>query len=99
MAAYLLAQVQINDRDGFRDYTHAFAPTLAPFGGKVLAADDNAQSVEGTWPAGRVVIIEFDTVDTAQAWYQSDAYQQISSIRRANSDATMVVVGGIGMNQ
>ena len=95
MAAYLLAQVQINDLEGFRDYTAAFAPTLAPFGGKVLAADDDAQSVEGTWSAGRVVIIEFDTTERAHAWYESDAYQQISSIRRANSKATMAIVSGI----
>ena len=95
MAAYLLAQVEINDHEGVRDDTSPFAPTLAPFGGKVLAADDNAQSVEGTWPAGRVVIIEFDTAETAHAWYQSDAYQHISSIRRATSEATMVVVAGI----
>lgn len=95
MPAYLLAQVEINDRDGFREYTSAFAPTLAPFGGKVLAADDHAQSVEGTWPKGRVVVIEFDNTETAHAWYQSDAYQKISSIRRANSDAAMIVIDGL----
>lgn len=59
--------MEINDRGGFRDYTCAFAPTLAPRGGKVLAADDNAQSVEGTWPAGRVFIIDFGTAETAHA--------------------------------
>lgn len=95
MAAYLLAQVQINDVDGFGDYTSKFAPTLAPFGGMVLAADDAATPVEGTWPAGRVVIIEFATTEMAQAWYESDAYQEISSIRRAHSDASMVIVSGL----
>lgn len=95
MTAYLLAQVQITDCDGFRAYTSAFAPTLVPYGGKVLAADDNAQPVEGTWPAGRVVIIEFDTAEAAHDWYQSDAYQQISAIRRAHSDTAMVVVAAI----
>jgi len=94
VAAYLLAQVEINDRDGFGDYTSVFAPTLEPFGGKVLAADDDATPVEGVWPTGRVVIIEFDTADTAKAWYESDAYQDISSIRRAHSDAAMVIVSG-----
>ena len=95
MTAYLLAQVEINDPDGFREYANAFAPTLASFGGKVLTADDNAHAVEGTWPTGRVVIIEFDSAEIAHAWYQSEAYQRISSIRRANSDANMVVVAGI----
>ncbi len=95
MAAYVLAQVQINDRAGFREYTNAFAPTLSPFGGKVLTADDESQTVEGTWPDGRIVILEFDTTETAHAWYRSDAYQRISSIRRANSDASMVVIAGI----
>ena len=94
MAAYLLAQVKVNDLDGFREYTSLFGPMLAPYGGKVLAVDDAAVSVEGTWPAGRVVIIEFDTTETAHNWYQSDAYQRISSIRRAHSGASMVIVAG-----
>lgn len=95
MAAYLLAQVEINDADGFREYTSVFAPTLAPFGGTVLAADDHATPVEGMWPAGRVVIIEFATAEMAKAWYESDAYQPISSIRRAHSDASMTIVSGL----
>lgn len=94
MAAYLVAHVEINDLHGFRDYTSAFTPTLSPFGRKVLVADD-ANPVEGTWPAGRVVIIEFDTTETANAWYESDAYQLISSIRRAHSEASVAIVAGV----
>ena len=95
MAAYLLAHVQINDIDGFREYTSRFGPTLTPYGGKVLAADDAAVVVEGTWPAGRVVVIEFDTAENAHEWYESDAYQQISSIRRDHSDASMAIIAGL----
>ena len=33
---------------------------------------------------GRTVVMEFETTEQAQAWYDSDAYQEISEIRRAH---------------
>jgi uncharacterized protein (DUF1330 family) len=94
--AYFVAQVRITDADGFGEYARAFSPTLKPFGGRVLAADDEPTALEGAWPEGRTVILEFESADQAQAWYESDAYQAISSIRQANSDSTIAIVTGYG---
>jgi uncharacterized protein (DUF1330 family) len=92
--AYFFAQVQITDPEGFDEYSRAFSPTLKPFGGRVLAADDGPTQLEGEWPAGRTVLLEFESTEQAQAWYDSDAYQAISHIRRANSTSTIAIVKG-----
>ena len=95
MPAYLVAQVQITDTDGFGEYSRAFSPILKPFGGRVLAADDAPNVLEGEWPDGRLVILEFDSATQAQARYDSDAYQAISEIRRVNSQSTMAIISGL----
>lgn len=71
MTAYLIAQVKIHDPDGFRAYEKGFFPTLKPFDGRVVVADGAPESVEGTWPEGRTVLIEFPSMEQARAWYHS----------------------------
>lgn len=94
MSSYVYAQVEIVDREGFRGYTALFAPTLQPFAGRVLAVSDAPDVLEGPWPDGRSVLLEFPTAEKARAWYESDGYQEISVIRRKNSTASMVVLPG-----
>lgn len=96
-SAYFVAQVKITDAEAFREYERGFFATLKPFGGKMLIADNAPARLEGEWPEGRTVVIEFDSVEQAQAWYDSDAYQTISEIRRANSESTMVILRGFEM--
>lgn len=94
MPAYFAAQVKITDADAFREYERGFFPTLKPFGGKMLIADAAPLSLEGAWPEGRTVVIEFESAERAQEWYDSDAYQSISEIRRAHSESTMAILHG-----
>ena len=94
MSAYLIAQVKIVDADGFREYEKGFFATLKPFGGSVVIADGSPESVEGNWPDGRTVLIEFASMDDAKGWYHSDEYQRISQARRANGESTMAFLRG-----
>lgn len=94
MPAYFVAQVKITDADAFREYERGFFPTLKPFGGKMLVADIDPLSLEGKWPDGRTVVIEFESEERAKEWYDSDAYQSISEVRRANSESTMAILSG-----
>ena len=94
MAAYVFALVDVTDDVGFAEYRAAFGPTIAPFDARVLAADDAPAVIEGDWPPGRTVIIEFADVETARAWYESDEYQHASELRRASSRSSIVIVEG-----
>lgn len=91
MTAYVMAHVQINDPEGFEKYTSVFGPTMTPFGGKVLVAEDDIDVLEGDWPPGRTVMLEFETREQAQAWFDSDAYQEISEFRRAATVSTLAI--------
>ena len=94
MPAYFVAQVKITNAESFREYERGFFPTLKPFGGKMLIADNAPLALEGEWPDGRTVVIEFESADQARNWYESEAYQSISEARRANSESTMAILKG-----
>ncbi len=42
-----------------------------------------------------MVAIEFPDLDTAHAWYESDAYQAILPLRTENSDSSAIIVEGV----
>jgi uncharacterized protein (DUF1330 family) len=45
--------------------------------------------------ADRLVIIEFQTIDAARAWYYSDDYRPIRALREDAGDWRMVIVEGV----
>ena len=50
--------------------------------------------MEGT-ARGRNVVIEFDSVETAKACYNSPEYTAARAIRQKHADAEMVIVEGV----
>ena len=60
MAAYVLAEIEITNPEGYKEYTAAVPATIAKYGGRFLVRGGNAEVLEGEWPAGRRrVVLEF----------------------------------------
>ena len=93
MAAYLVAQMQVNDPNMYRDYASKVGPTIAPYGGRILSAND-AEVREGNPPYARTVIAEFPSLDAARAWYASDVYEAVLPLRLQSTIGTLVMVEG-----
>ena len=53
--------------------------------------------IEGKWHGTRTVIIEFDSVEAAKAWYNSDEYQAVVGLRHAAAESNAVIVAGFEM--
>lgn len=96
MSAYVIAQLSIHDRARYDRYAAAFLPTLKPFDGRLLAADEAPQVMEGDWPREKLVLIAFPDVAAARAWAASDSYRAIAVDRLAASDAVVLLAKGVG---
>jgi len=96
MPAYIIAFVDIHDRTRFaQEYLPPIAGTLEPYGGRVLAASDEARTLEGAVPPGRAVILEFPDLDRAHKWYASDAYTPLLALRESIATTSLVVLSGV----
>lgn len=97
MTTYLVNHLRIPgdvpNEQGLR-YLEQVEATVAPFGGKWLAQGAADVVVEGAWP-GSVVLMEFADRATAEAWYQSEAYQAIQPLRFNNSISDLVFIDGL----
>ena len=95
MTAYIIAFVDIHDRTRYtQEYVPAITTTLEPYGGRILASSDEATTLEGAIPSGRIVIIEFPDLDRAHGWYASDVYAPLLSLRESIATTALVALPG-----
>ncbi len=94
MPAYVLAEVEITNPEGYREYTALVPQTIAQYGGRFLARGGAMHVLEGDWPQLRRVIIEFPSVEAARQWWDSPEYQKPKAMRRANSLGRLLLLEG-----
>ena len=95
MSAYVVAEIEITNPVGYRDYTTTVPATIAKYGGRFLVRGGTAEVLEGDWPERRRVIIEFPSLDAAKRWWNSPDYQKPKAMRRANSNGRLLLLDGV----
>jgi uncharacterized protein (DUF1330 family) len=93
VAAYFIVDVAWRDDSAREQYVASFGATLRPYGGRVVLAGPG-EHIEGDWHPARVVLLEFGSVESARAWYNSAEYQTIKSFRHQGADSKMILVTG-----
>ena len=94
MAAYIIVDVVIQDPQRYEDYKKLTPASLIPFDGKFIVRGGKTQTLEGDWTPGRIVVVEFPSVEKAKAWWSSDTYAPAKAIRQAASITRMLLVEG-----
>ena len=95
MTAYWLALVDVEDEAAYKGYAQRAPEAIAAYGGRVLARGGRRVGLEGAEPPGRVVIIEFDSVEQAEACFNSPEYQAARAHREGAADARFMIVEGL----
>jgi uncharacterized protein (DUF1330 family) len=96
MKGYVLAEVEITNPEGYREYSAQVPDTIAKYGGQFLVRGGAAEILEGDWPQRRRVLIEFPSVDAAKRWWNSTEYAHPKALRRANSQGRLILMEGAG---
>lgn len=89
---YVILTEEIRDPEGMKAYGKAAGAAMG--GVKVLAVDAKPQVLEGNWHGHQTVVLEFESVEAAQAWYDSDAYRAARELRQAAATTNAVILSG-----
>ena len=93
MAAYLIADTKITDPEGYEKYKALARPIAESFGGMYLARGGEMHVADSElWSPVRVVIIQFDSMEQARAFVDSDEYAPVAAMRHKFADSTVVLV-------
>jgi len=95
MPAYVIVQTDITDPERYEEYKAASPAAIAAGGGRFLARGGELAVLEGDWQPTRLVVVEFEDLAAAKAWYESEVYQEAKKLREGAARLHMVAVQGV----
>ena len=91
--AYVVVTIsKVLNQQAFDEYAEKVRPILGMFGGRWVAIEAQHVTCAGNWPYVRTVILEFPSLERAQAWYDSAEYRAIIPLRQRAIDANIIMV-------
>ena len=90
---YIVADIHVRDKEGFEKFREMALPVVEEYGAKILVRTPNAEAREGKKP-GVVVVFEFESIDQARKFYESEAYQAAKTVREKACDTDLFLAGG-----
>jgi len=95
MAAYLVVDIEVTNPARFEGYKKLAPPAIAKYGGRYLIRGGAYEAIEGDWKPQRLTVVEFDSMETAKAFYNSPEYQAAIKMRLGAANMKMLLVQGI----
>jgi len=93
--AYAIVDISaINNTDVFKALLPKAGPAADAFGAKFIVRTENIVGLDGT-PPKRFVVIGFDSMDKAKAWYNSAAQQEVENIRKQSTSSREFIAEGM----
>ncbi len=95
MPAYVVTQIDVQDKERYEQYKLLSPPSIKAFGGRFIVRGAPTETLEGTWSPKRFVIVEFPSLEQAKAWWGSEEYAEGKKLRQATAHTEMIVVDGL----
>ena len=94
-AFFLFENIAVKHPDKLERYVREVGPVVERFGGRYRVIGGTTTVLEGDWAPAHPVIIEFDDVDKARAWYESEEYRPLKALRQEAVDCNGVLIEGL----
>lgn len=95
MKAYIIVRIEVQDPATYEKYRAQVPAVIEKYGGRFLVRGGQTQILEGEWPDRRMVVLEFPSMEAAQAFYHAPEYAPLKALRQSASRAELVIVEGI----
>ena len=91
---YLVAHIRVHDKEGFEKFKEMSGPAISEYGGKVLVRNPSPDVREGS-DSGVAIVIEFESIEGARKFYESDKYTEERAVRELAADTDLILVEGV----
>jgi uncharacterized protein (DUF1330 family) len=95
MTAYVVVETVVTDPEQYEQYKAASPAAIAAGGGRFLVRGGEIAVLEGDWCPPRLVVLEFEDLEAAKRWYQSEAYQEARKLREGAATFRAIAVQGV----
>jgi len=95
-AGYVITEVTLKDADKYKtEFAPAATKAIQDAGGKFIARGGKTISFLGEPAASRVVVFQFESMDKAQSWWNSQARKNASAIGEKYATFRVYAVEGL----
>ena len=94
MPAYMIAEIKVTDPEAYEAYRTQVPATLKKYGGTYVVRGGAFEALEGE-TAGRIVVVQFESMAALKRWYDSPEYSAIKGLRHAASEGRVIAVEGL----
>jgi uncharacterized protein (DUF1330 family) len=94
VAAYVIVDEVVTDPSRFEEYRRLAGPSMTKYGARFLVRGGDITPLEGDWMPKRLVVLEFDSVERARAWYDSPEYQAALRARDGGAISKVLIAQG-----
>jgi uncharacterized protein (DUF1330 family) len=91
---YLVAHIRVHDAKKIQEFRTLAGRAIQKFNGRVLVTNPEPEIMEGP-KSGVSVVIEFDDIETARAFYHSEDYTEARTIREQAAETDLILVEGL----
>ncbi|MCI0415697.1 DUF1330 domain-containing protein [bacterium] len=95
MPAYVIVDIDVQDRIIYEEYKRLAPASIAQYGGKYLARGGVTEVLEGDWTPKRFVILQFESLARAKEWFDSPEYALAKNLRLQSATTHMIVTEGV----
>jgi uncharacterized protein (DUF1330 family) len=95
MPAYVIVETAIHDPAQYERYKAASPAAVAGGGGRFVVRGGEVAVLEGEWRPKRLVVLEFENLEAAKRFYESEEYQEVKKLRDGAANLNMVAVEGV----
>jgi uncharacterized protein (DUF1330 family) len=86
---FVVGQMTVKQPEKWAQYRSQVLATLLPFGGELVFRGEQALSFSGVNPHPDIVVIRFPSLEDAQGWHGSEAYQKLIPLRQEAADVVL----------
>ena len=95
MPAYIIVETDVTDPEQYEHYKAASPGAVAAGNGRFVVRGGELAVLEGDWSPKRIVVLEFEDLESAKRFYESDEYQAAKKLREGAARFNMIAVEGL----
>ena len=86
--------MKVTDPVRYSNYTRATPAVIQQYGGRFIVRGGPIVTLEGSTEDARIVVIEFPSLERAQAFYHSPEYTAVRSLREGAAEGQFLAIEG-----
>jgi len=94
MPVYLIIDITIIDPDVYGEFVARVPAVVAKYGGRYLARSGEVSTMVGDWQPEWIVLIEFESIEQVQEFFDSPEYLDLVSFREQSATTRAIIVEG-----